>query len=96
MEWEDKIKMVRAHNTDDFKLFKEIVLQHLDSFDNQAWDMFFTCIALVKETIIADLDFYKKINQVFHSKKDSIEMGFRSKMRWVMMDVIIEESEVKP
>ncbi|MNI30339.1 hypothetical protein D3C87_850930 [compost metagenome] len=93
MEWHDKVKMIRASNADDQSLFKEVVLAHIETFDAQAWAMFFDCISLVKELIAADLDFYKKVNEQFHTVRTAIDIGWRADLRWAMMEVMIEEGE---
>ena len=52
MEWENKTKMVQlgiqTHNSDEAKKeFQNFVLENINSFDGQAWDMFCNLVDLI-------------------------------------------------
>jgi len=97
MEWENKVKMIQLGNQRDNseeakKEFQKFVLENMDSFDGQAWDMFCNLIDLIIEEMKKDLDFWK---QVYPKIKDvdcnDEKFGLRSGMRIAMIQTICED-----
>ena len=97
MEWENKTKMVQLgnqrYNSDEAKKeFQNFVLENVNSFDGQAWDMFCNLVDLIVDEMKNDLDFWK---QVYAKIKDvdcnDEKFGFRSGMRIAMIQTICED-----
>ena len=97
MEWENKIKMVQLgnqrYNSDEAKKeFQNFVLENVNSFDGQSWDMFCNLVDLIVDEMKKDLDFWK---QVYVKIKDvdcnDEKFGFRSGMRVAMIQTICED-----
>jgi len=68
MEWENKTKMIHLGNNKDEsfetkKQFEDYVLEQIDSFDNQAWDMFCNLVEIIPNEMKNDIDFWTKIYQ---------------------------------
>ena len=66
MEWENKAKMVQLgnqrHNSDEAKKeFQNFVLENVNSFDGQAWDMFCNLVDLIVDEMKKDLEFWKQV-----------------------------------
>lgn len=63
MEWDKKSEMIRIsnHDSSDSKEFREFVMNHVDEFDNQAWDMYLTAINLIPTDILANIAFHKHV-----------------------------------
>jgi hypothetical protein len=87
MEWEKKAEMVKYLNQDDEKAL-DIVIEHLDSMDEQGWDMFFTGLTLTDESIKKFIDKHKIIYQ---KAKDLQSDSFRTAMRMARYDQLIEQ-----
>jgi hypothetical protein len=97
MEWENKTKMVQLgnqrYNSDEAKKeFQNFVLENVNSFDGQAWDMFCNLVDLIVDEMKKDLEFWK---QVYVKIKDvdcnEEKFGFRSGMRIAMIQTICED-----
>lgn len=97
MEWENKTKMVQLgnqrYNSDEAKKeFQNFVLENVNSFDVQAWDMFCNLVDLIVDEMKKDLEFWK---QVYVKIKDvdcnDEKFGFRSGMRIAMIQTICED-----
>lgn len=97
MVWENKIKMVQLgnqrYNSDEAKKeFQNFVLENVNSFDGQSWDMFCNLVDLIVDEMKKDLDFWK---QVYVRIKDvdcnDEKFGFRSRMRIAMIQTICED-----
>jgi hypothetical protein len=87
MEWEKKVEMVQYLNQDDEKAL-DIVIENIDSMDEQAWDMFFTGLSLTQEYIEKCIDKHKII---YHKAKDLQSDSFRTAMRMARYDQLIEQ-----
>lgn len=62
MQWELKVEMMElSRNEEQLIQFQEFVIQHIEKFDTQAWDMFLTCIALSEVEIKKQSEFYGSI-----------------------------------
>ena len=66
MEWENKVEMVRLGNTRysselSKKEFDDYVIANIESFDDQAWDMFVQLTDLLPEKMKEDIDYWTKI-----------------------------------
>ena len=97
MEWDNKVKMIQLgnqrHNSEEAKNeFQNFVLENIDSFDGQAWDMFCNLVDLIIDEMKQDADFWK---QVYSKIKDvdcnDERFGFRSGMRIAMIQNICED-----
>lgn len=97
MEWENKTKMIQLGNqrykSDEAKkTFQNFVLENVNSFDGQAWDMFCNLVDLIVDEMKKDLEFWK---QVYPKIKDvdcnDEKFGFRSGMRIAMIQTICED-----
>jgi hypothetical protein len=97
MEWESKVKMIQLgnqrHNSDEEKNdFQKFVLENIDSFDGQSWDMFCNLVDLIIDEMKADIEFWK---QVYAKIKDvdcnDEKFGLRSGMRIAMIQTICED-----
>lgn len=97
MEWEDKTKMVqlgnKSHESEQSKKeFQTFVLQHVSSFDNQAWDMFVQLTEIILKDMETDIDYWKQVYP--HLKNvdcNDKSFGFRSGMRIAMIQTFCEE-----
>ena len=97
MYWENKVKMVQLGNqrrdSEEAKNeFQNFVLENIDSFDGQTWDMFCNLVDLVIDEMKQDIEFWK---QVYAKIKDvdcnDEKFGFRSGMRIAMIQTICED-----
>ncbi len=97
MEWENKTKMVQLGNkrydSDEAKKeFQKFVLENIDSFDGQSWDMFCNLVDLIIDEMRKDLEFwiqvYKRIKEVDCNDE---KFGFRSGMRIAAIQTICED-----
>lgn len=62
MDWSAKIEMCNlGQNPDTIDEFKECVLNHIDSFDLQAWDMFLSVFSISEENVHKHAAFLKKL-----------------------------------
>jgi len=97
MEWDNKVKLVQLgnqrHNSKETKIqFQKFVLDNLDSFDGQAWDMFCNLVDLIIDEMKKETEFWK---QVYSKIKDvdcnDEKFGLRSGMRIAMIQTICED-----
>lgn len=97
MDWENKTKMVqlgnqRNNSEKEKKEFQKFILDHVDLFDGQAWDMFSNLVDLIVDEMKKDLKFWKEI---YFKIKDvdcnDERFGFRSGMRIAMIQTICED-----
>jgi len=97
MEWDNKVKMIQLgnqrHNSEEAKNeFQKFVLDNVDSFDGQAWDMFCNLVDLIIDEMKKDIEFWK---QVYAKIKDvdcnDEKFGLRSGMRIAMIQTICED-----
>ena len=96
MEWDNKVKMVQLgeqkHNSEEAKKdFQKFVLENVESFDGQAWDIFCNLVDLPIDEVGQDAEFWKqvyaKIKEVDCNDK---KFGLRSGMRIAMIQTICE------
>jgi len=78
MKWEDKIEMVKLHNSNDTSGFQKFVIDHLDEFDIQAFDMFINITELIPSNIMENKDFYIKI----YNKTKDLDLDFNDSFRY--------------
>jgi len=97
MEWENKFKMVQLGNKiresiDSKKAFQCFVLDNIESFDGQAWDMFSNLVDLIVDEMKQDIDFWSNVYQkIKHIDSSDEKFGFRSGMRISLIQCICEE-----
>ena len=97
MEWEDKVKMIQLGNqmnnyngskTD----FQNCVLEHIDTFDGQAWDMFVELVEIIPTEMKEDIDFWSQIyNRMKNVDCNDEKFGLRSGMRIALIQTLCEE-----
>jgi len=94
MEWENKIKMVqlgnKARNSEDKVEFQNFVLEHVETFDEQAFDMLFNLIELIPDEMRQDVKFYTKLYPKTKGL-DYDKFGMRAGMRLALLNTICEE-----
>ena len=97
MEWDNKVKMIQLgnqrYNSEEAKNdFQKFVLDNVDSFDGQAWDMFCNSVDLIIDEMKKDIKFWK---QVYAKIKDvdcnDEKFGLRSGMRIGLIQTICED-----
>jgi len=90
MEWDDKVKMIQFSNSGYKEEFQKIVLEHLDDFDNQDWDMFISAFELLPSEMEKSREFceavYRKTKDIGYDK-----FGFRSAIRLSLFNTTCEE-----
>lgn len=97
MEWENKTKMVKLgnqrYNSDnDKKEFQKFVLENVESFDSQSWDMFCNLNDLIVDEMKLDIEYWKQIYQYIKNVDCNGEkFGFRSGIRIAMIQTICED-----
>jgi hypothetical protein len=100
MEWENKTIMTKLGNEMNFnsmpnniKNFQCFVLEHVNSFDVQALEMFITIIELTPDNIKKDIDFYIPVYNKLHEilKDENTSFGLRAAMRLSLFEVLVEE-----
>lgn len=97
MEWENKAKMVQLgnqrHNSDEAKKeFQNFVLENVNSFDGQAWDMFCNLVDLIVDEMKKDLEFWKQVYaKIKYVDCNDEKFGLRSGMRIAMIQTICED-----
>lgn len=91
MEWEIKVKMVQLgnqrHESDEAKKeFQNFVLENIESFNFQAWDMFCELTDLIVDEMKTDIDYWRQIYQYIKDVDCNDEnFGFRTSMRIAMI-----------
>lgn len=102
ISWEEKTEMIKLGNNVDLnygkglKEFQDFVIAHFKTFDDQAWDMFFTIIHLTPKDINKNLQFYKEIiNEIKgFSNETNATFGTRTAMRIeIFLMIYAEESQ---
>lgn len=97
MEWDNKVKMIQLgnqrYNSEKAKNdFQKFVLENVDTFDGQAWDIFCNSVDLIIDEMKQDGEFWK---QVYSKIKDvdcnDEKFGLRSGMRIAMIQTICED-----
>lgn len=97
MTWEEKTEMVKLGNTKKDKesrdKFYDYVLQHIDNFEFQDWDMFVHCVDLIPEELKEDKEKVMKVWENLQNQIDKLSntLYFRSAVRFRMFDQSIKE-----
>jgi hypothetical protein len=98
MEWEEKTQMIVLGNKMNLmeaepekKAFQDYVLKKIETFDNQAFMMFFDIIQLIPEEMKSDSEFYSKI---YHKTQtlDVNKFDMRCGIRLCLFNTICEEA----
>lgn len=94
MKWENKIEMCNLGQNDDLEPFENYVIQHIDSFDLQAWDMFLTVLSLSTEQINKQKKFLQDILPKLEQfdEADSASLSMRSNIRLGLLIERIKEA----
>lgn len=97
MEWDKKITMVKLGNkrgsSEEAKQeFHKFVLENIDSFDGQAWDMFCNLVDLIIDEMKQDMEFWKQVYaKIKNVDCNDEKFGLRSGMRIAMIQTICED-----
>ena len=97
MTWEEKTEMVKLGNTKKDKESREkfynYVLQHIDNFELQDWDMLIHCINLIPEELKEDKWIVMKIWENLQNQIDKLSntLSFRSAVRFRMYDLSMRQ-----
>ena len=97
MEWDNKVKMIQLGNQKDNSEeakneFQKFVLDNIDSFDGQAWDMFVNLIDLIIDDMKKELEFWKQVySKIKNVDCNDERFGLRSGMRIAMVQTICED-----
>lgn len=88
MNWDNKVALCNAINNGDTETFRKVVLDNIESFDAQSWDMF------AQAELKSDpesREFYKKIFPYLDKYRESIYSGLRlrEKLRLSAIESII-------
>lgn len=88
MNWEEKTKMIRHFNNDEYEEGTQTFIDNIDNADDQAIDMFFNGIELTKETLSKSISNHKIIAEKL---KDAQTNSFRTAMRMALYEKLILE-----
>jgi len=97
MEWENKLKLVQLGNKKNESIdskndFQKFVLDNIESFDGQSWDMFSNLVDLIVDEMKQDIEFWNKVYEKIKEIDSSDEkFGFRSGMRISLIQCICED-----
>lgn len=100
MEWDKKVEMIRLGNKaidkDSRAELHKFVLEHINTFDEQAWDMFLTTTELIEDDMREDIAFYEQLHPIAEKFNDSgHKLGLRSAIRLALLLTIYDE-RLKP
>ena len=93
MDWEDKVEMIDLLNkskNDELgtKIFHDYILEHMNVFDDQSWDMFISGIDLIPDEMKPYTEFYTKL---YSCVKKIQSPSIRIAMRIARLEQICEE-----
>lgn len=100
MDWDNKIELVRLGNkrqesTVTRERYQEFVLEHINTFDGQAIDMFITNENLITEDILANKEFYteaiNRINELMKDPDINNKVGLRADIRLGILEELLKE-----
>lgn len=96
MEWENKVKMVQLGNqryesVESKQEFEKYVLENIETFDFQAWDMFSNLTDLTE--IKSDSEYWKQVYNIIKDIDCNNEyFGLRTGLRIAMIQTICEDT----
>jgi hypothetical protein len=74
------------------KEFQNFVLENVNSFDGQAWDMFCNLVDLIVDEMKKDLEFWKQVYaKIKYVDCNDEKFGFRTGMRIAMIQTICKD-----
>ncbi len=92
LSWDDKTMLCRLSNNACDKesrgAFLDFVVSHMDNFDSQAWDMFFTGVGLVESEMAEHKEHHKKISEKAKSQKSS---SYATALRMALYENLTQE-----
>lgn len=95
MKWELKTEMCKLKGADKKADFQKFVLEHIDKFDAQAFEMFAEIANIDIDEMANDIDFWTKIYE--HLDCNMSGLSLRSALRLSMLTVACEENlNIKP
>lgn len=97
MEWDLKTKMIQLGNKrdqspEDKAEFHKFVLENINTFDGQAWDMFVNLNDLLIDQMKEDINYWTAVyNHIKAVDCNDDKFGFRSGMRIALIQTICED-----
>lgn len=88
MTWEQKTEMIRACNQENYAEAVKLMLDNLETIDEQGLDMFLTGMELTENAIRPDLDSHEIILN-FINKNFQKTNSLRAAFRWTYYESII-------
>ena len=88
MNWEQKSEMCKYFNEEQYDKALDIVIENIDSMDEQSWDMFFIGIELTTESIKPFIDKHKIICDKTKNEETS---SFRTAIRMANYEMLVKE-----
>lgn len=93
MEWNKKVEMVKLSNSansiESRKKFYSYVMENLDEFDEQAFDILINAIELIPTQLKEDIEFCKVLYSKFQEHQFN-ELSIRNALRIEMFKLICE------
>jgi hypothetical protein len=98
MEWDKKMTMAslgnQRYDSDKAKKkFQDFVVENIDSFDDQSWEIFCNFVDLIIEEMKKDIEFWKQVYVKIKEFNGYVNrFGIRSGMRIAMIQTICEDN----
>ena len=102
MEWDNKVKMIQLgnqrHNSEEAKNeFQKFVLENIDSFDGQAWDMFCNLVDLIIDEMKQNIEFWKQtLNVANYYNQLPITNTIYKENKNASINGLVESSDIVP
>lgn len=92
MNWEQKGEMCSMLNQEQYAEAIDLVIEHQETMDEQAWDMFYTGMSMLEEDIKPLIDKHKIIrDRNADMKFDSFRTAIRASAYELTVDRILSE-----
>lgn len=88
MTWEQKSELCSFLNNEQHEQALDLVLQHIDTMDEQAWDMYFSGITLTSDTIAP---FIEKHRIIYQKTKEMQSGSLRTAIRMSLYEKLVSE-----
>lgn len=90
--WENKREMIvlmnQAIDKESREKMLDFVITNMDDFDEQAWDMFFTGVELIKDNMLENKERYAKIQEKAKSLQSN---SYVTALRMALYETIIND-----
>lgn len=92
MTWEQKTEMCRMLNGSHYSQALDLVLENIETMDEQAWDMFYNGIELLEDVTVPQLEQHKIIRERNKDMKfDSFRTAMRASAHEMLVDCILKK-----